>query len=100
MPGSPDSQRATTRVNKVIPIVPVKDAFISPGADEAGDDSSVVASLYQSDKKIYARSVSGWFSHWRWAMVWITQLVFYGLPCSTWYRVVFIFSTWCCIRKT
>ena len=24
--------------------------------------------------------MSGWFSHWRWAMVWITQLVFYGLP--------------------
>lgn len=46
----------------------------------AADDSSTVVSLYQSDRKIYARSVSGWFSHWRWAMVWVTQLVFYGLP--------------------
>ena len=44
------------------------------------DDSSSVASLYASEAKIYARSVSGWFSHWRWAMVWATQLVYYGLP--------------------
>ena len=46
----------------------------------AVDDSSVVVSLYQSDSTIYARSVSGWFNYWRWAMVWATQLVFYGLP--------------------
>ena len=46
----------------------------------AVDDSSEVVSLYQSDSKIYARAVSGWFNHWRWAMVWATQLVFYGLP--------------------
>jgi cytochrome c oxidase accessory protein FixG len=44
------------------------------------DDSSNVASLYQSDAKIYARSVSGWFNYWRWAMVLVTQSVFYGLP--------------------
>lgn len=52
---------------RVIPILPV-------------DDSSAVVSLYQSDRKIYARRVSGWFNYWRWAMVWATQLVFYGLP--------------------
>ena len=46
----------------------------------AVDDSSSVASLYASEAKIYARSVSGWFSHWRWTMVWATQLVYYGLP--------------------
>ena len=46
----------------------------------AVDDSSAVVSLYQSDSKIYARGVSGWFNYWRWAMVWATQLVFYGLP--------------------
>ena len=44
------------------------------------NDSSSVASLYASDPKIYARSVTGWFNRWRWAMVWLTQLVFYGLP--------------------
>ena len=31
-------------------------------------------------EKIQARSISGVFSRWRWAMVWLTQLVFYGLP--------------------
>ncbi len=80
MSGFPDSQCATTRVNKVIPIVPAKVVSTSTSDRDGGDDSTVVASLYQADKKIYARSVSGWFSHWRWAMVWITQLVFYGLP--------------------
>ena len=49
----------------------------------AVDDSSSVASLYLSDPKIYARSVSGWFNRWRWTMVFATQLVFYGLPWLT-----------------
>ena len=42
---------------RVIPIVAVE------------NDSSVIASLYASDARIYARSVSGWFNRWRWAMV-------------------------------
>ncbi len=67
-------------MSKVIPIVAAKVASSHVAVNAAGDDSSVVSSLYQADKKIYARSVSGWFSHWRWTMVWITQLVFYGLP--------------------
>jgi cytochrome c oxidase accessory protein FixG len=46
----------------------------------AADDSSAVVSLYKTERKIYARSVSGWFNYWRWAFVWATQLVFYGLP--------------------
>jgi cytochrome c oxidase accessory protein FixG len=37
-------------------------------------------SLYQSEAKIQARSVTGWFARWRWTFVWATQLVFYGLP--------------------
>ncbi len=66
----------TASASRVIPIKPV------PGlpAGQGADDSSVVASLYQADKAIYARSVSGWFNRWRWALVWATQLVFYGLP--------------------
>ena len=64
MPVSPNSP---PRPQRVIPILAV-------------DDSSAVVSLYQSDSKIYARAVSGWFNYWRWAMVWATQLVFYGLP--------------------
>ncbi|MBI5268133.1 MAG: cytochrome c oxidase accessory protein CcoG, partial [Burkholderiales bacterium] len=40
--------------------------------------------LYQAQKKIYARSVTGRFVNWRWALVWLTQIVFYGLPWLQW----------------
>jgi cytochrome c oxidase accessory protein FixG len=61
---------------------------LAAGAVADGDtsDDAVVAvvSLYAKQKKIYARAVSGWFAGWRWALVWATQLVFYGLPWLTW----------------
>lgn len=57
----------TSGNRKIIPIVAV-------------EDSSEVVSLYRSENSIYARHVSGWFNRWRWAMVWATQLVFYGTP--------------------
>ncbi len=44
----------------------------------------MMVSLYASAKKIYPRAVSGLFSKWRWITVWITQLVFYGLPWLQW----------------
>lgn len=54
-----------------------------PGSD--GDDvREAVVSLYQKQNKIYPRAVSGWFAGWRWALVWATQLVFYGLPWLQW----------------
>ena len=56
---------------KVIPIVPA-------GADEE------LISLYSAHEKIYPRSVSGFFSKWRWGMVLLTQLVFYGVPWIEW----------------
>ena len=40
--------------------------------------------LYEASKKIYPRSVSGWWAGWRWALVWLTQIVFYGLPWLQW----------------
>jgi cytochrome c oxidase accessory protein FixG len=46
--------------------------------------SEAPVSLYQKPRKIYARAVSGRFSRWRWAAVWATQLVFYGLPWLQW----------------
>lgn len=52
-------------------------------AAAAGDDD-VIVSLYASRQKIYPRSVSGLFSKWRWALVWLTQIVFYGLPWLEW----------------
>ena len=49
------------------------------------DDARVsVVSLYQKQNKVYARAVSGWFAGWRWAFVWLTQLIFYGLPWLEW----------------
>ena len=41
-------------------------------------------SMYEKQVKIYPRAVSGWFAGWRWVMVWLTQLVFYGLPWLSW----------------
>ena len=41
-------------------------------------------SLYEVRRKIYPRAVHGWFAAWRWALVWATQLVFYGAPWLAW----------------
>jgi cytochrome c oxidase accessory protein FixG len=41
-------------------------------------------SLYEVRRKIYPRAVHGWFAAWRWALVWATQIVFYGGPWLTW----------------
>ncbi len=41
-------------------------------------------SLYEVRKKIYPRALRGWFAGWRWALVWFTQLIFYGLPWLQW----------------
>jgi cytochrome c oxidase accessory protein FixG len=49
-----------------------------------GEASTQVVSLYQKQRKIYPRAVSGWFAGWRWALVWATQLLYYGLPWLTW----------------
>ncbi len=53
---------------------------------EVDDESSkdVAFSLYAAHKKIYPRSVSGLFSRWRWGFVFLTQLIFYGLPWLEW----------------
>ena len=53
-------------------------------AAQAGPTDEVMVSLYAAHQKIYPRSVSGLFSKWRWLMVWLTQIVFYGLPWLEW----------------
>ena len=60
---------------KIIPIASV----VSEPATE-----NEIVSFYEAQKKIYPRSIRGFFAHWRWAMVFITQLVFYGLPWLEW----------------
>lgn len=69
---------AKSSTARVIPIVaePVQ-AGGSEGAPQ-------LVSLYEKQKKIHPRAVSGWFSAWRWALVWITQILFYGLAWLPW----------------
>jgi hypothetical protein len=40
--------------------------------------------LYERHKTIYAKSVRGIFDNWRWAMVFLTQALFYGLCWIDW----------------
>ena len=68
-------------IRKVIPIIP--QAGHEPPEPHQDLDQELV-SLYASDQTIYPRSVSGLFSNWRWGMVWLTQIIFYGLPWLEW----------------
>ena len=60
---------------KVIPIT---------AAAGARDDGAQLVSMYQKQETIYPRAVTGWFATWRWVFVWLTQLLFYGLPWLQW----------------
>ncbi|MCK2089413.1 cytochrome c oxidase accessory protein CcoG [Thauera aromatica] len=55
-----------------------------PSRQPAQTSSSPQDTLYEARKKLYVRAVSGVFANWRWVMVWLTQLVFYGLPWLSW----------------
>lgn len=56
-------------------------AEVAAGAVPADE---VMVSLYQAQKKIYPRSVTGLFAKWRWFFVYATQIFFYGLPWLQW----------------
>ncbi|MFZ1910380.1 MAG: cytochrome c oxidase accessory protein CcoG [Burkholderiales bacterium] len=60
--------------------------IVTQKADKQGvkPDQSAEQALYEIRKKIYPRAVRGWFAAWRWALVWATQLVFYGGAWLTW----------------
>jgi cytochrome c oxidase accessory protein FixG len=60
-------------VRKVIPIAP-----------DASQPAEGAGSLYEAQKKIYPREAKGVFARWRWIFVFLTQLVFYGLPWLEW----------------
>jgi cytochrome c oxidase accessory protein FixG len=54
---------------------------------ESGSVKPVVINtegLYEKHKTVYARSVKGVFDNWRWAMVFFTQALFYGLCWIDW----------------
>ena len=63
------SDKQGSKPRKVIPIQP---------------SGAATGSFYEAHKRIHPRSISGYFTSWRWAMVFVTQLIFYGLPWLQW----------------
>ena len=57
---------------------------VIPIRTAAADSVEQEQTLYEVRKKIYPRAVSGWFASWRWTLVWITQIVYYGAPWLSW----------------
>ncbi|MEY4593444.1 MAG: cytochrome c oxidase accessory protein CcoG [Pseudomonadota bacterium] len=48
------------------------------------EDKVQAVSLYEKHKKIYVRAVKGWWQTWRWVLVFVTQIIFYGTPWLEW----------------
>ncbi|WP_405048257.1 cytochrome c oxidase accessory protein CcoG [Rubrivivax sp. JA1055] len=63
---------------------PINAGGDAPAASPKAAAGAATVSLCQKSRKIYARAVSGRFANWRWALVWLTQIVFYGLPWLQW----------------
>jgi cytochrome c oxidase accessory protein FixG len=72
-----EARRPQAAGGTVIPIQPV-----------AAEPQTELEAMYARRKEIYPRSrigdSLGLFQKWRWAFVWATQIVFYGLPWLTW----------------
>ncbi|MBI4196154.1 MAG: cytochrome c oxidase accessory protein CcoG [Betaproteobacteria bacterium] len=58
--------------------------MIRPARKLASIGNEVETALYEVRKKIHPRAVHGWFAGWRWALIWLTQIVFYGGPWLVW----------------
>lgn len=80
---------------KVIPIKPVPaktaaqleaelQAQRTQAVEQAQAGTEIEQTLFEVAKKIYPRSLTGWFNSWRWILVWFTQLIFYGCAWLTW----------------
>lgn len=78
----------TTETHPAVP--PISDPEQPPPWQPAGARKRGVAAealeeeLKDVRRKIYPRSVSGWFAHWRWVLVAFTQILYYGLPWLQW----------------
>ena len=64
--------------------VPPAGVVAAVAADATRTTTANVIWMYEAQQKIYSRAVSGWFAGWRWALVWATQLFFYGVPWLQW----------------
>ncbi|POR12754.1 cytochrome c oxidase accessory protein CcoG [Diaphorobacter sp. LR2014-1] len=56
----------------------------APQTQPPAAERDVYVDLYEAKKKIYPRAIGGVFTRWRWALVLLTQGVFYGLPWWQW----------------
>lgn len=61
-----------------------KEPIDANSANQTADKAVTYVPMFISEEKIYPRSVKGRFVNLRWLTVWLTQLVFYGLPWLTW----------------
>ncbi|WP_241672964.1 cytochrome c oxidase accessory protein CcoG [Lacisediminimonas profundi] len=50
----------------------------------SADEQVSVIKMYAAREEIYPREIQGRYATLRWVFVWLTQLVFYGLPWITW----------------
>lgn len=57
---------------------------IIPIATAEPDEGQSKVPMFVSEQKVYSRSITGLFARWRWAMVVLTQLFFYGMPWLQW----------------
>ena len=62
----------------------ISESILADSSPSPLDAEGELIPLYVAHKKIYPKSVTGTFVRWRWIMVYVTQLVFYGLPWITW----------------
>jgi cytochrome c oxidase accessory protein FixG len=60
-----------------------KNSNVTNDASNATTEATII-NLYAAADKINPRSTFGFFTKWRWVMIWLTQLVFYGIPWLEW----------------
>ena len=53
-------------------------------SDTKVETHEIEQALFETQKKIYPRSISGYYANIRWFMVWFTQVLFYGTAWLTW----------------
>ena len=72
-------KRAASDAATGAPVIPLKAVKASAAATD-----EVEKGLFEVRRKIYPRAVTGGFATLRWAAVWFTQVIFYGLPWLAW----------------
>jgi cytochrome c oxidase accessory protein FixG len=76
-----EARRGVAKPGVAPAVIPIVD--VTPAAQQ-----EVIESLYEKRREIYPRQKIGdhlaFFQTWRWALVWFTQVIYYGLPWLQW----------------